>query len=162
MSPTEKPGALAGPTGDFLGLRTLRRMQEDLLALVVSLAKEHGDAVGFRLGPIRVFQLTHPDATHEVLVAQHRAFRKPRQLTKVLGQWNGNGLVVNEGESWLRQRRLVHPAFKPQRLVSHVEAVARRTGPMRLRVFSGPPGPSRRRSASTRPPTSSPARPRRT
>jgi cytochrome P450 len=103
-------------------------MQRDLLAHCVALAKAHGDVVAYRLGPIPVFQLTHPDAAHEVLVAQHRAFRKPRNLVKVLGQWNGKGLVVNEGESWLRQRRLVHPAFKPQRLAAHVEAVARRTG----------------------------------
>src|SRR5262249_15126724 len=37
---------------------------------------------------------------------------------------------VNEGESWLRQRRLVQPAFKPQRLAAHAGAVARRTARM--------------------------------
>jgi cytochrome P450 len=28
----------------------------------------------------------------------------------------GNGLVLNNGESWLRQRRLMQPAFHRQRL----------------------------------------------
>jgi cytochrome P450 len=51
-------------------------------------------------------------------------------MKQVLSQWNGNGLVVNEGESWVRQRRLVQAAFKPQRLSTHVAAVARRAQKM--------------------------------
>jgi cytochrome P450 len=105
-------------------------MREDLCAHCADLARAHGDCVHYRVGPIHVFQFSHPDQAHEVLVAQNRAFRKPARLRQVLGQWNGNGLVVNEGASWVRQRRLVQPAFKPQRVATHVAAVARRAGGM--------------------------------
>ena len=35
----------------------------------------------------------------------------------------GNGLVLNERESWLRQRRLIQPAFSKQRVESYIPAM---------------------------------------
>jgi len=51
-------------------------------------------------------------------------------MKEVLGQWNGDGLVVSEGDLWVRQRRLVQTAFKPQRVAAHVDEVARRSARM--------------------------------
>src|SRR5262245_25664100 len=127
---TASPSVPRGPSNRWLGADLLRSMQRDLLAHCEALARAHGDSLYYRIGPIQVFQFTHPEQTHEVLVTQNRAFRKPAQLKRVLGQWNGNGLVLNEGESWLRQRRLVQPAFKPQRLAAHAPAIARRAARM--------------------------------
>jgi cytochrome P450 len=115
-----------GPSGGLFGMSLLKRMREDLLGHCVELARAHGDCVHYKVaGAIHVFQFTHPDQAHEVLVGKNRAFQKPKRLKQVLGQWNGNGLVVNEGESWVRQRRLVQAAFKPQRLLAHIAAVTR-------------------------------------
>jgi len=127
-----------GPSGGLLGLRLLARMQRDLAGHCADLAREHGDSVHYRVGNIRVFQFTHPDQAHEVLVARHRAFQKSARMRQVLAQWNGNGLVLNEGDAWVRQRRLVQPAFKPQRVEAHVAAVARRAGRM-LDAWAGRP-----------------------
>ena len=40
-------------------------------------------------------------------------------MSKLLSRVVGNGLLVNEGESWKRQRRLVQPAFHHQQLQSY-------------------------------------------
>lgn len=119
-----------GPSSGLLGLGFLARMQRDLVGHCADLAREHGDCVHYRVVGVHVFQFTHPDQAHEVLVGQHRAFQKSARMRQVLGQWTGNGLVLNEGEAWVRQRRLVQPAFKPQRVASHVAAVVRQTGRM--------------------------------
>lgn len=115
-----------GPSGGLFGLSNARRMQENLLQFSVDLAREHGDCVFYSVANIPVFQFTHPEQAHEVLVAQNKSFQKPKRMREVLGQWNGNGLVLNEGESWVRQRRLVSPAFRAQELRIHSEAIVRR------------------------------------
>lgn len=117
---------LAGPKGGFLGLGNARALRRDLLGFYRDNAGRYGDACGFRIGPIRCFQFSHPEQHQEVLVEKAKSFSKPARLRRVLGQWNGNGLVVNEGESWVRQRRLTNPAFKPQRIARYVGIVNRR------------------------------------
>src|SRR5579863_6435131 len=119
-----------GPSGRFLGLDVLSRMQRDVAATCAALAAAHGDAVHYRIGPFHVFHFTHPDQAVEVLVTHHRAFHKPFNLKQVLSQWDGNGLVVSDGDYWVRQRRLIQPAFKPQRVEAHVAAIAARAGRM--------------------------------
>jgi cytochrome P450 len=65
-----------------------------------------------------VIVLRHPEHLHEVLVAQASKFEKPsegltaRQLQRLLGQ----GLLNSNGELWRRQRRLIQPAFRRERL----------------------------------------------
>jgi cytochrome P450 len=113
-----------------MGLDLLPRLQRDLLGHCIDLAARFGDSVSYRLGPQLVFQFTHPDQVHEVLAEKNELFTKPKRMKEVLGRWDGNGLVLNEGASWIRQRRLVQPSFRPQRLASYVEFMLRRTGLM--------------------------------
>jgi cytochrome P450 len=100
---------------------------------MIELARDHGDAVHYRIAHVQVFQFSHPDANHEITVTKHHAFRKPVHMRKVLSQWNGNGLVINEGDSWVRQRRLVNPAFKPQRVAGYHDIVMRRAAALAAR-----------------------------
>jgi cytochrome P450 len=119
-----------GPANTFFGLDHLARVRRDVVGMCVALQAAHGDAVHYRIGPFRAFHFTHPDQVVEVLVTHHRAFHKPFNLKNVLGQWNGNGLVLSDGDFWVRQRRLIQPAFKPQRVEAHVEAIVTRVARM--------------------------------
>jgi cytochrome P450 len=80
------------------------------------MAKKYGDIVYMRLGPYRDYLVNHPDAIREVLVAKAKHFHKMTWQRKVLAQWNGNSILLSEGDFWLRQRRMVQPAFHPRRL----------------------------------------------
>jgi cytochrome P450 len=126
----ERKAPLPGPAGIFSTLKLVPRMQADLLRYFEELASQYGDLVSYSLAGTSVLQVNHPDTAIEVLSTKNGSFQKPGQLKKVLGQWNGNGLVVNEGPSWVRQRRLVNPAFKPQELSRHAEAIVRRADRM--------------------------------
>jgi cytochrome P450 len=79
-----------------------------------------------------VYVLRHPEHIHEVLITQAGKFEKPRegltagQLRRLLGE----GLLNSNGELWRRQRRLIQPAFRKERLeeyagliIEHSEAM---------------------------------------
>ena len=82
----------------------------------MDLARHYGDAARFRIGPVRFFQFTHPDQVQEVLVKQAKKLHKPTRLKEVFGRWDGQGLLLSEGDLWVRQRRLVQQAFQPRRV----------------------------------------------
>ena len=113
--PTGPPGhGLLGNLGDFT---------RDQLGFYVRCRREHGDVVPIRLGPRRALLIYHPDAIEDVLVARNRDFIKSpgvRMLRGLLGE----GLVVSEGDLWLRQRRLMQPAFHRQRVAAYGEVMA--------------------------------------
>jgi len=108
-----------GPKGRLL-LGSLRDFQRDQLAFYSSCARDYGDVVATRFGPLRVLLLYHPDAIEEVLVARNRDFVKSPGV-RLLRPLLGDGLLLSEGSVWLRQRRLVQPAFHRQRLAGYGE-----------------------------------------
>jgi cytochrome P450 len=78
-------------------------------------AREYGDFVPLRIGVKRILLVSDPAAIEEVLVTRSRDYVKHFGLkeTKTL---LGNGLLNSEGDFWLRQRRLVQPAFHRDRI----------------------------------------------
>jgi cytochrome P450 len=75
------------------------------------------------MGPYRIFMVFHPDAIEELLVARNREFIKSpgvRLLRPVLG----DGLLLSEGDTWLRQRRRRAAAFHRQRVAAYGEVMA--------------------------------------
>jgi len=112
-----------GPPNRPFGSNHLQAIRNDLVGFGAGLQREFGDVVHFRLGSMDCYQLTHPDQIHEVLVLKARKFRKPKRLKQVFGRFEGNGLVLSEGELWARQRRLMQPAFQPSALAAHAEIV---------------------------------------
>lgn len=115
---------------DTFGMRHLAAMRDDLMGFCSGLQREYGDVAWFRLGPFDCFHLTHPDHVHEVLVEKSKSFRKPTRLKQVFGRFEGQGLVVSDGEMWLKQRRLVQPAFLPAQMEAFVEPITELTREM--------------------------------
>jgi cytochrome P450 len=61
------------------------------------------------------YLVTHPDGVEHILQKNHKNYRKPDVLIKPVRYLMGNGLFSSEGDFWLRQRRLMQPAFhRPQ------------------------------------------------
>jgi cytochrome P450 len=111
--PTRKP---PGPSCWWdLGYFKVRRVRRDPLAFYTRMRNTYGDIVYMRLGPFRDYTVFHPDLVKEVLVTKARQFHKMEWQRRVFAQWNGNSILLSEGDSWLRQRRLVQPAFHPRR-----------------------------------------------
>ena len=75
-----------------------------------------------RFGPRRGLLLYHPDAIEEVLVTRNRDFIKSPGV-RLLSRLLGKGLLLSEGTTWLRQRRLMQPAFHRQRVAVYGEVM---------------------------------------
>jgi cytochrome P450 len=83
-------------------------------------AREYGDVVSVRLGPRRVFLVNHPEAVEHVLATASRNFRHT-YIRRLLRPLLGEGLLTSEGDFWLRQRRLVQPAFHRQHIAGYAQ-----------------------------------------
>lgn len=103
-----------GPKGSFL-LGHLRPFRADPVGFLTRNAREYGDVVWFKAGRQNVYLLSNPEHVREVLVVQQRNFHKGdgRQRPKLL---LGEGLLTSQGETHLRSRRLIQPAFHRKRI----------------------------------------------
>lgn len=86
--------------------------------------QQYGDFVRIPFfAGIQMYLLAHPDAIEHVLQKHHKNYRKPDFFPKLVGLLAGNGLFTSEGDFWLRQRRLMQPAFHRQHLERLVPAM---------------------------------------
>ncbi len=98
-----------GPKGHLL-TGNLPEISRDRLGFYSMCARDYGDVVALRFGPRRVYLVSDPHAIEEVLVTRNHDFIKHFAL-RLNPLLLGNGLLTSEGDFWLRQRRLIQPAF---------------------------------------------------
>ncbi len=101
----------------------LHDFDRDQLAFYDQCAREYGDVVPVRFGAGRAVLIYHPDAIEEVLVTRNRDYIKSPGV-RLLRALLGEGLLLSEGDFWLRQRRLAQPAFHRQRVAAYGEVMA--------------------------------------
>ena len=114
MTPLVRPPGprSRGIVGNFpLGSR-------DPLGLYTQWARQYGDIFYYRAFHRHIYFLNHPDFVEHVLVTNYRNFIKGEALQSNRRIF-GNGLLTNEGDSWLRQRHLIQPAFHRDRIQSY-------------------------------------------
>jgi pentalenene oxygenase len=75
----------------------------------------YGDLVEVRLGPRRAYLACHPELVQQVL-RESRTFDKGGPLFDKVRLLTGNGLATSRWEEHRRQRRLMQPAFHPDRM----------------------------------------------
>jgi cytochrome P450 len=121
-------GLPPGPRGTLLG-GNIRQFRAGLLDFLLDTARDYGPLSSFRIGPRRVFLASRPDLIEQVLVTDAKHYIKhfgARAFKPVLG----NGLITSEGSFWLRQRKLIQPAFVKTRVQSYVPIMAELTQQM--------------------------------
>jgi cytochrome P450 len=131
---TRLPGP--GPRGHWL-LGCLPELRRDILGFFEATKRQYGDVAYFRLGSRRSMLLSHPADIEQVLVTENRHFIKNFALSFFLQPLLGNGLLLNEGQSWLKQRRLIQPAFSRQRIESYATHMVDMTERMLARWQTG-------------------------
>lgn len=108
-----------GPRGWPL-LGVLPAMQRAPFTYLVSLPQRYGPVVRLQLGPRLFYLISQPADVMHVLQDNQRAYTRGYD---VLYPLMGQGLFTAEGAHWLRQRRLLQPAFHRQQLAGLVDQI---------------------------------------
>ena len=102
---------------------------KDPLGFFENIFQRYGDTTYFRIGGNEFYILGHPDHVQYVLQKNHRNYQKGPNYEK-LKPLLGEGLVTSDGDHWLRQRRLIQPAFHRKRLAELVSVMTGATDEM--------------------------------
>jgi cytochrome P450 len=97
-------------------LGSLPALAKDPFGFLTAAAVTFGDMYLLDLGVAELVVLTHPRHAQHVLVDHAANYSKGGALWQAMRKVFGNGLLVSEGEFWLRQRRMMNPHFHRRRL----------------------------------------------
>ena len=98
---------------DPYGWQHLRNMRQDPNRFFRTLHGEQGDVVRFPLGTHTCWSFAHPQAVHQVLVGDWRLFHKTTRFRQIHARALGSGLLLVDGDEWVRQRQQLQPIFGP-------------------------------------------------
>ena len=70
------------------------------------MAARYGDLVYFRSWRNPIFFVNHPDLVREVLVSRTQDFVRADTVRNALRLFDGESILVSEGDQWRQQRRL--------------------------------------------------------
>ena len=116
-------------------LRFVRDMTRDPLGTIKRRFETYGDLYFTRSQGDPLFVTRHPDHFHEVLVLKAGDFEK-RSVD--LGPFLGEGLLTANGEHWRRQRRLIQPGFRHERLQHYAQTMVEAADAMAHRWLKSP------------------------
>ena len=114
---TELPHkTIPGPRGlPILGV--MPEMVSDMLGLFTKTSREFGGIAQFKLLNSTYFLITNPDYVKYILQDNYKNYIRGRSVEtgRIL---LGNGLPLIDGDFWLRERRLLQPAFHREKLAA--------------------------------------------
>jgi cytochrome P450 len=105
----------------LLGQMISRWRPFDGLSFALEVARKYGDVAHYNIGPLHVYQLTHPDLARDILVDRPEQFQKPKLLKYAFRPFAGDGLVTSDGALWKQQRKLMQPAFHHRQLAGYAD-----------------------------------------
>src|SRR5713101_82857 len=114
-----------GPKGHFL-LGVLPEIKKNDLNFLNRCVREYGDVVRLRVVNHPVYILSNPRDIESVLLTNSSNFIKSVFLRESRALF-GKGLLTNDGSSWLRQRRLLQPAFHPDHITAYSQTMVEST-----------------------------------
>lgn len=104
------------------------RMVQNPIPILSDNVRRYGKSYTFHMGGVQKgIVTTEPAFIQYVLQKNHRNYRKSKMQTHILGRYVGQGLLTSDGAFWLRQRRLIQPAFHRDRLTRISEIMSEET-----------------------------------
>lgn len=75
-----------------------------------------GDTFSVKIGRKHVLLSRDNEVAQHILQKNQKNYQKSQLQTKYLSKYLGNGLLTANGDFWLKQRRLIQPAFHKQKM----------------------------------------------
>jgi cytochrome P450 len=119
----------SGPSGDKRGKRpphhhtlsllgSASEIQRDPLGFLLR-TQQSGEVVRLRFLFSPAYLISHPESIKYVLQEHARNYNKDLITYTMFKPMLGQGLLINDGPSWLHQRRLMQPVFHRTRLTTY-------------------------------------------
>jgi cytochrome P450 len=104
----------------------MRGMRGDPTQTIDERFDRYGDLYHLQFLGRDVYVTRHPEHIQQILLTQADRFEKPQQgiVARQLRSLLGDGLLLSNGALWRRQRRLIQPAFRRERLDQYEKMVA--------------------------------------
>lgn len=100
------------------GLPVLMAMRRDYLA-VISAQRPLGDLAAQRILAERAVDVFDPELLRAIMVDHADALVRWARGPEVFAELMGQSVLVTEGPTWQRQRRMLMPAFAPRRVAGY-------------------------------------------
>jgi cytochrome P450 len=124
-----------GPDGHLL-LGSAIPFQRDPLGYLLGLTQTYGDILRYRYFFWYSYLVNHPDYIGHILQENNRNYSKDIFSFRLLKVLVGEGLLTSDGDFWLKQRRMIQPAFHRRKIASFGEMMTESTNKMLARWAS--------------------------
>ncbi len=98
---------------------------DDLLGWMQTNFQRYGDIYRASIYGGRVYVINSPEYAEYVLLTNWQNFLRKGQAVKRIALSLGNGLISSNGEFWVRQRRMIQPAFKRESVGALMDVFSR-------------------------------------
>lgn len=102
----------------------LHRLRNDVLGLLTDATRDHGDVVRFRVGPMVMHLVNHPDHVAQVMIRNRKNYDKASRSSDCLALICGESLLTANGDVWKQRRRIIQPMFHRAAVEGFVAAIA--------------------------------------
>lgn len=101
------------PRDKWTGFLTghLRQFAKGRYPFMIRMKETYGDFVQLQLGSNRTYQLTDLDAVELILKKDARNYSKDTPGFRLVAEVTGNGVFTENGDQWLKIRKVVQPFF---------------------------------------------------
>lgn len=109
---------------------SLADLKTDALGLLGDAARDHGDVVRLRFGPVTAHLINHPDHIAHVLSRHPDRYDKNTRSAERIRATCGDSLLSANKDAWARHRRLIQPVFQPKMFSDISRVVASELAPL--------------------------------
>ncbi len=110
---------LPGPRSHQFGFDLFKQSKDDYLGHVDRLKAEFGDIVISQVVHEKVVDIHHPELIRQLLVDNADALIRWERGIDVFSKLHGQSVLITEGETWKRQRRMLQPGFSGKRMADY-------------------------------------------
>jgi cytochrome P450 len=121
---------VSGPRRPFQRRFALNGLRERPLTFIREMADRHGDLVQFGSWRNPIFFVNHPEMVREVLVLRNQHYVRADAVRNALRIFDGESILVSEGDQWQQQRRLLQQGFRSGLLRAYARAAVEQTRAM--------------------------------
>ncbi len=106
---------------------TAARQPRDPFRSLRALVRREGDVARYRAGTEEAYLVNHPDLVRHVLADNSANYTKDTLINANFKAAAADGILVSEGDTWRKRRRLMQPAFHRERIAAFADTIVATT-----------------------------------